>query len=245
MKYAVKLLALTLLFPLLFSCEKEEEAKGPEELILGVWKRDLLLVVEEEEEEYDFERLSFYSDGIGVRRLWKWIDSSDDFAMSDYEMVFTWRLNGENLQLDYGFGYIHNYRNVRVTEEYLTMYWKNYPERIYSRIDHNDHNDRNILGDIAMEIIGEWSMTDPENGASYRINFRTDGSYEAHCRRGGSGSELVEQGSYQVHNSRVRFNSTASGSMLNGRIFLITSLGTKAMDLRTENETPFTAYKVN
>lgn len=241
MKYAVKLLALTLLFPLLFSCEKEEEAKGPEKLILGVWVRDLYSW-DEGGEEYDYERLSFYSDGIGVRRLWERIDSPVGSATSDYEMVFTWRLNGENLQLDYGFGYIHNYRDVEVTEEYLTMYM-GYNNFIYSK-DKN-LNDRNILGDIAMEIIGEWSMTDPENGASYRINFRTDGSYEAHCRRGGSGSELVEQGSYQVHNSRVRFNSTASGSMLNGRIFLITFLGTKEMDLRTENETPFTAYKVN
>lgn len=241
MKYAVKLLALTLLFPLLFSCEKEEEAKSPKELILGVWERDLYSW--ENDEEYDYETLTFYSDGLGQRLLWKRLpQNSVADAISHYQLAFTWHLNGENLQLDYGFGYIHNYRDVKVMKEFLDMdMGSNF--FIYSKSEMFPNRD--TLPDNAMEIIGEWSMTDPENGTSYRINFRADGSYEAHCRRGGSGSELVEQGSYQVHNSRVRFNSTNSGSMLNGRIFLITFLGTKEMDLRTENETPFTAYPVN
>lgn len=213
-------------------------AKDPQELILGVWERDLFSW--EDVEQYDYETLSFYSDGLGQRVLWK--RTSATSATGHFTLIFTWQLNGENLQLDYGFGYIHNYRDVKITDSFLDM---DMGTNFFLYSKNKNRDDRNVLKDNAMQIIGEWSMTDPENGAFYRINFRTDGSYEAHCSKRGSGSEIVERGSYQVHNSRVRFNSTTSGSLLNGRIFLITFMGTKEMDLHTENEVPITAYKVN
>ena len=208
----------------LVSCGDDEEEKAPKKsAIVGYW--------EDSHSGGTYDSYSFYDDGMGMYCKWEETpDSPLGTASSDFAMVFSYTFSGESLTLDFGFGYVKNYRVQSISNEYLDMYFSNSnilctKKQIY---------DRNTFPDYAMAIVGGWIINDTEKLKRYDIYFRADGTYES------TTNGVTEYGTYQVDKSRVKFTSSTNGSLLNGRIFLIThiahsSYGGGHIYLQTEN----------
>jgi hypothetical protein len=176
-----------------------------------------------------YDTYSFYDDGLGMYRKWEEIPNYGS-ASSDFTMVFSYTLTGETLTLDFGFGYVKKYRVQNISMEYLYMYYNN-SNILCTR---KQMHDRHTFPDYSMAIVGGWLINDTEKSKQYDIYFRADGSFES------STNGTIENGTYQVDKSRVKFTSNNSNSLLNGRIFLIThiansSYGGGNIHLQTEN----------
>lgn len=79
---------------------------------------------------------------------------------------------------------------------------------------------RSTFNDYATNIWGKWDINDTEKGRRYVLLCRPDGTFESQSSENFS-SPITEVGNYDVENSRVKFISNTAGSMLNGRIFMI------------------------
>lgn len=123
----------------------------------------------------------------------------------------------------------YRYRDVRCSDGYLSMYCGTH----YILCERSKMDDRNVLNDYRMQIVGNWKFE--EKDMEITVRFRQDGSYKADCLNLITKDSFEEEGVYEVQNSRVRFSTNSVQSYLNERIYFITSLSNMKMHLMNED----------
>ena len=222
--------------------EKENSEKEYQQIYDGLWR-----INHEGDDGYDIDQYKFFEDGVGLLLyLKKTPDSPYGYASSDYIRVFTYKIENDMLIFDYGFGYIQRYRLESISKETLYLSLNGYPF-ILKRS--NAGLMRSLVPDYYMEIINTtWNIKDTEDKhQQYIISFYAGGTYESKSYSNVfSASFITETGQFEVQNSRVKFQSNTNGSLLDGRIFMITfannSKTNGSIHLETENGTKITGY---
>ena len=192
----------------LFSLEGCSKKKD-EPTIVGTWRNDWVI-------GYEYDEFRFYDNGVGTFSKWK--KDVEGQTGSRYNQVFSYTFDNNNLVLDYGFNYIISYHNVSLGDSLLILQYGNHDTYNYDLVSHYTQTD--MIPDYSMGIIDSWDINDTEKSRRYIVTCRADGTYESLSTEYGYGS-VNEYGTYKVDKSRVKFESTSEGSLLNGRIFMI------------------------
>ena len=253
MKSIIKNNYLTLFFCvmvcLLSSCsdKEDENTNGYQQLYSGWWDID-----HEGDDDYDYDEYQFFEDGVGTfSSLKKTPDSPSGFAKSDYCKVFTFMIENDMLIFDYGFGYIQRYRIESISKEYLHLSLSGSPVFLARR---DGASQRYLVPDYFMKITNAtWDIKDTKDKyQEYVVSLHSDGTYESKSYSNVSSTSFItETGKFEVQSSRVRFQSDSNGSLLNGRIFMITWGGKSniqgtngKINLETENGTKIIGYQI-
>lgn len=187
-------------------CKKKEEPS-----IIGEW-------VNTKADYYDeYDEFVFYDNGHGEYMKWLKNETSRN-ATSDYILAFSYSLSNNTLVLDYGFNYINTYYEVYVYDSILTMNFGTLETNWYNLRSH--YPQTQLFTDYTMRIISSWDIYDSEKSRTYLITCRADGTYESQSSENGQNG-IIETGTYKVDKSRVMFESLTEGSLLNGRVFMI------------------------
>lgn len=171
---------------------------------------------------YDFDQYRFFNDGVGLFMLWKSdSDNPTKIHSSDYSIVFSYKIENSMLIIDYGFGYIIRYLINSISDEYLELS-KNGTLMVLER----SHGlARYQVPDYYMSLVNNnYDIFDTKDKHErYIISFYNDGTYESKSYSNVYiDSFITENGKFEVQNSRVKFKSNTNGSLLDGRIFMIT-----------------------